>query len=94
MVPASVNGTNKFSLLLDTGYGMTMLRTDHVEIFALKPTGRSITIVGIAGEEQAGLFEGPTFEFSGASWKPRRVAAFPAAGPSRSRRREGVLGSG
>ena len=94
MVPATVNGTNKLSLLLDTGYGMTMLRLDHVEEFALNRTGRSISIVGIAGEEQAALYEGPTFEFAGASWKPRRVASFPAANQSRSRRREGVLGSG
>jgi len=92
MVPARVNGSNTLSLLLDTGYGMTMLSAEHVEAFALKRTGR-ITIVGIAGEEPAGVFEGPTFDFAGMTWKPRRVAAFPAESQGRSRRRDGILGS-
>ena len=52
-MPALVNATNKVSLLLDTGYSMTMLHADHVAAAELKPTGRRITIVGIAGEEQA-----------------------------------------
>ncbi len=94
MVPATVNGTNKLSLMLDTGYGMTMVRSDHAEEFSLRRTGRSIRIVGIAGEEQAAMFDGPTFEFAGLSWKPRRVASFPSANQSRSPRREAVLGSG
>ena len=93
MVPSRVNGSNTLSLLLDTGYGMTMLSADHVEAFALKRTGR-ITIVGIAGEEPAGVFEGPAFDFAGLPWKPRRVAAFPVEGQGRSRRRDGILGSG
>jgi predicted aspartyl protease len=93
MVPARVNGSNTLSLLLDTGYGMTMLDAEIVETLALKRTGR-ITIVGIAGEEPAGVFEGPSFDFAGLAWKPRRVAAFPAGSPGRSRRRDGILGSG
>ena len=94
MVPARMNGSNALSLLLDTGYDMTMLHPDHVESAALKRTGR-ITIVGIAGEEPAGVFEGPSFDFSGVLWKPRRVAALSADNPGRSRRRrDGVLGSG
>jgi predicted aspartyl protease len=92
MVPARVNGSNALSLLLDTGYGMTMLHPDHVEEFSLRRTGR-ITIVGIAGEEPAGVFEGPTFDFGGVVWKPRRVAALSAGSESRSRRRDGILGS-
>lgn len=92
MVPARVNGSNSLSLLLDTGYGLTMLSAEHVESFALRRTGR-ISIVGIAGEEPAGVFEGPTFDFAGMLWKPRRVAAFPAESPGRSRRRDGILGS-
>ncbi len=94
MVPARVNGTNKVSLLLDTGYSMTMLHSDHVTAADLKPSGRSITIVGIAGEEQANVFEGPEFGFEGLTWRPRRIGAFPAERSSRSRRRDGVLGSG
>lgn len=94
MVPTRVNGTNKVSLLLDTGYSMTMLHSDHVAAADLKPSGRSITIVGIAGEEQANVFEGPEFGFEGLTWRPRRVGAFPSERSSRSRRRDGVLGSG
>ena len=93
MVPARMNGSNALSLLLDSGYDMTMLHPDHVEASALRRTGR-ITIVGIAGEEPAGVFEGPAFDFSGLTWKPRRIAAFSADSPGRSRRRDGVLGSG
>lgn len=94
MVPTRVNGTNQVSLLLDTGYSMTMLHADHVAAAALKPSGRSITVVGIAGEEQANIFEGPEFGFAGWTWRPRRIGAFPSERSSRSRRRDGVLGSG
>ena len=94
MVPTRVNGTNQVSLLLDTGYSMTMLHADHVAAAALKPSGRSITVVGIAGEEQANIFEGPEFGFEGWTWRPRRIGAFPSERSSRSRRRDGVLGSG
>lgn len=93
MVPARVHGTNALSLLLDTGYGMTMLSPQFIETFGLKRTGQ-VTIVGIAGEEPAGVFEGPRFDFAGATWKPRRVAAFPSDDRPRSRRRDGILGSG
>jgi predicted aspartyl protease len=87
-----VNETNTLSLLLDTGYGVTMLHPDHVEAFSLRRTGR-ITIVGIAGEEPAGMFEGPSLDFGSVIWKPRRVAALSAGNESRSRRRDGILGS-
>jgi predicted aspartyl protease len=93
MVPARVHGSNELSLLLDTGYGMTMLHPDHVEAFGLRRTGR-ITIVGIAGEEPAGVFEGPVFDFAGTTWKPRRVAALASDGQPRARQRDGILGSG
>lgn len=91
MVPARVNDLGPLSLLLDTGYGMTMLSAAHAQTLALPRRG-SITIVGIAGESPADVLEGPTFDFSGTTWKPRRVAALPADG--RSRRRDGILGSG
>jgi predicted aspartyl protease len=92
MVPAQVDRTNSLSLLLDTGYGISMLSPQFIEAFGLKRTGK-ITIVGIAGEEPAGVFEGPTFDFGGATWKPRRVAAFPTDAQTRSRQRDGILGS-
>ena len=91
MVPARVNDLGPLSLLLDTGYGMTMLSAAHAKTLELPRRG-SITIVGIAGESPADVFEGPSFDFSGTTWKPRRVAALPPDG--RSRRRDGILGSG
>src|SRR4030095_6038217 len=48
MVPVKASGTN-FSFLLDTGYGMTMMRADHAASLGLQRRG-SMTIVGIAGE--------------------------------------------
>jgi len=90
MVPVKSGGTN-FSFLLDTGYGMTMFRADHAAGLGLQRRG-SMTIVGIAGEAPADVFEGPTFEVGGKSWKPRRVAAL-ATSEGRSRRRDGILGS-
>jgi hypothetical protein len=90
MVPVKAGGTN-FSFLLDTGYGMTMLRADHAASLGLQRRG-SMTIVGIAGEAPADVFEGPAFEVGGRNWKPRRVAAL-ATGEARSRRRDGILGS-
>ena len=90
MVPVKAGGTN-FSFLLDTGYGMTMLRADHAASLGLQRRG-SMTIVGIAGEAEADVFEGAAFEVGGKTWKPRRVAAL-ATGEGRSRRRDGILGS-
>ena len=93
MVPARVNASNSVSLLLDTGYSMTMLQQEQAVALSLRRVGR-ITIVGIAGEEPANVFEGPTFDFAGATWKARRVAAFPADSQTGSRRRDGILGAG
>jgi len=94
MVPSQVTNSAPLWLLLDTGYSMTMLHPEHVAAFELRRTGRRVTIVGIAGEEQTEIFEGPEFQFGDASWRPRRVAALPNSSPSRSRRRDGILGSG
>jgi Aspartyl protease len=93
MVPARVNDAGPYLFMLDTGYGTTLLGQELVESLGLRRTGR-MTIVGIAGEEEAGVFDGPTFDFAGASWTPRRVAAFPASDSGRGRRRDGILGSG
>src|SRR5439155_23790249 len=53
-----------------------------------------VTIVGIAGEEPASVFDGPRIDFGDLFWTSRRVAAFPTAEAGRGRRREGILGSG
>lgn len=90
MVPVRL-GANAYSFLLDTGYGVTMFRADYAESLQLRRAGR-ITIVGIAGEEPADMFEGPSFQIGSMEWKPRRVAALPTE-QGKSRRRDGILGS-
>ena len=92
MIQAQLNDTDAQSFMLDTGYGVTLLPPGQADALSLRRAGR-ITIVGIAGEEQAGMFEGPEFDFGGLRWKPRRVAAFPTDDSSR-RSRYGILGSG
>jgi predicted aspartyl protease len=94
MLPVRVTNSAPISLMVDTGYAMTMLHPELIANFGLRRTGR-ITIVGIAGEAPADVYEGPELDFSGVTWKPRRVAAFTdAGGGGRSRRRDGILGSG
>jgi predicted aspartyl protease len=92
MVLARANGSEPRWFMLDTGYGTTMLDSALADALGLKRAGR-ITIVGIAGEEPANVFEGPTFELGSATWRPRRVAAFPASDASRTRQRDGIFGS-
>ncbi len=92
MVPARLNGTNSVSLMLDTGYGITMIHPDLAEQLGLRRVGK-ISIVGIAGEEDAAQYEGATFDFGGAVYSPRRVAALPSE-RERRRRRDGILGAG
>jgi hypothetical protein len=70
-----------------------MLSREMAESLQLKPAGH-ITIMGIAGEEQADLFEGVSFDLAGASYKPRRVAALPPSYQRHWRKRDGVLGAG
>lgn len=94
MVPTMLNGTNRISMMLDTGYGMTMLQERLAEAADLRATGRKVTIIGIAGDEQAKVYEGPVFGFGRLDWQPRRVAAFPSGSNDSSRRRDGILGSG
>jgi len=91
-VPANVNGSNSLSFKLDTGFGVTTIHPDLVGKLQLKRAG-SLTIVGIAGEEKADTYEGAKFDFGGATYAPRRVAAIPSETQSR-RRRDGILGAG
>lgn len=93
LIPARVNEAGPRQLMLDTGYSLTMLEPGLAAELGLRRAGR-VTIVGIAGEEEASQYEGPTFAFAGLTWTPRRVAAFPAGGSSLSGSRAGVLGSG
>src|SRR5262245_49519218 len=91
MISVRVNDTEPRMFMVDTGYGMTMLEPGLAESLQLKRTGQ-ITIVGIAGEAPAGVYEGPRLDLGGASWTPRRVAAFPVE-PG-GRRRTGIIGAG
>jgi predicted aspartyl protease len=92
MVPAKINGSKPLSFLLDTGYGITMVHPDLIESLGLKRAGR-LTIVGIAGEEEAGTYENAVFDLGGVTYAPRRVASLPSEAEHR-RRRDGILGAG
>jgi len=76
---------------LDTGYSITTVNPRWVEPLKLQRAG-SVTIVGIAGEEEAPTYSGVDIKIGGATYQPRRVAAVPSEG--RRRRRDGILGSG
>lgn len=92
MVSARLNDGEMISLMVDTGYGMNMLHPDLAEKLGLRRRGK-VTIVGIGGEEDADMYEGVVLDFGGLRYTPRRVAALPSD-RERSRRRDGVLGSG
>jgi hypothetical protein len=92
MLGAKVNKAADVSLMVDTGYGLTMLHPAIVEQLGLSRRGK-VTILGIGGEEDADMFEGAVLDFGGLTYAPRRVAALPSD-RQRSRRRDGVLGSG
>jgi hypothetical protein len=91
MVPVKVNGSKPLSFQLDTGYGTDTIHPDLVEPLGLKRAGR-LTIVGIAGEEQAGTYGGAVFDFGGITYAPPRVASLPAEA-QRHHRRDGILGA-
>src|SRR5438477_13127261 len=93
MVPATVNATNRVWLMLDTGFSIMVIDPRLADLLELKPLGKT-TIAGIAGEERADLFAGPTFDFGGATYTPRRLAVLPSERSRRPRRMEGVLGAG
>ena len=92
MIPARVNGSEPFSFMLDTGFSITTVHPALAEQLDLRQAGR-VTIVGIAGEEEAPMYAGVVFDFGGASYAPRRVASLPSE-RTRWRRQDGVLGSG
>jgi predicted aspartyl protease len=93
MVPARVNGSEPLSFMLDTGFSITTVHPDLAQRLNLGRAGH-VTIVGIAGEEEAEVFEGARFDLGGATYSPRRVAAVPSDSKRASRKRGGVLGAG
>jgi hypothetical protein len=92
MVPATLNGSNGLSFMLDTGFSMTMIHPDLPEPLRLRRAGE-VTVIGIAGDEKAPTYEGAVFDIGGQNYQPRRVAALASDG-NRRRRRDGILGSG
>jgi predicted aspartyl protease len=92
-VSAQANGATSVWLMIDTGFSITMVDPRLAELLKLKPIGKT-TIAGIAGEERANVFEGPTFNFAGQSYTPRRVGVLSSEQGRRGRRLEGILGSG
>ena len=93
LVPLRINSSEPLSFLLDTGYGINMIHPDLIEPLKLQRAGK-ITIVGIAGEEEAGTYSGALFDFDGITYSPRRLASLPSEAENSRRRRDGILGSG
>lgn len=91
VVPARLNDSEPLSFWLDTGFGITTVHPDAVERLGLRRAGK-VTIVGIAGEEEAPTYAGARFHIGGATYTPRRVAALPSE-RERSRRKDGILGA-
>lgn len=93
MVPLTINAdTNRYSFLLDSGYGISMIHPGLVESLALKRVG-SIDIIGIAGREEAGTYDGVKLQFGETRYIPRRLASLPSDA-KRRRREDGILGAG
>lgn len=92
MVPVSLNGSNALTFMLDTGFSMTMIHPTLAEPLRLRRAG-DITVIGIAGEERAPVYEGAVLNLGGVEYAPRRVAALGSDG-NRRRRRDGIIGSG
>jgi aspartyl protease len=93
MVRVSVNKSQPLLFMLDTGYSMNMISPEQASALQLRRAGR-VTIIGVAGEEPADMFEGPTFDFGhGFTYTSRRIAVLPS-NSWRFVRRDGILGSG
>jgi hypothetical protein len=93
LVEARINHSEPLWFKLDTGFGITMLNPSRVEPLRLERVGK-MTIVGIAGEEEAATYRGAVFDFGGLSYEPRRVAVLPSEAGRRWRKRDGILGAG
>jgi predicted aspartyl protease len=92
-VNARVNDSKPLRFKLDTGFGITTINPAVAENLGLQRAGR-MTIVGIAGEEEAATYSGASFDLGGAAYSPRRVAALPSEGRRRWNKRDGILGAG
>jgi predicted aspartyl protease len=93
LVEARINGSEPLLFKIDTGFGITTINPNRVESLHLERVGQ-MTIIGIAGEEQADTYAKAVFDFGGATYSPRRVASLPSDARRRWRKRDGILGEG
>src|SRR5262245_40770151 len=93
LVETRINGSEPLLFKLDTGFGVTTIHPNRVESLNLERVGH-MTIIGIAGEEQADTYAKAVFDFGGATYSPRRIASLPSEARRRWRKRDGILGEG
>lgn len=92
-VNGQINESKPLRFKVDTGFGITTIHPQVAEELGLERAGR-MTIVGIAGDEEAATYNGAKFKFGDATYSPRRVAALPSEARRRGNRRDGILGAG
>jgi hypothetical protein len=93
LVETRINGSEPLLFKLDTGFGVTTIHPNRVESLNLERVGH-MTIIGIAGEEQADTYAKAVFDFGGATYSPRLIASLPSEARRRWRKRDGILGEG
>jgi len=93
LVETRINGSEPLLFKLDSGFGVTTIHPNRVESLNLERVGH-MTIIGIAGEEQADTYAKAVFDFGGATYGPRRIASLPSDARRRWRKRDGILGEG
>jgi Aspartyl protease len=93
LIETRINGSEPLLFKLDSGFGVTTIHPNRVESLNLERVGH-MTIIGIAGEEQADTYAKAVFDFGGATYSPRRIASLPSEARRRWRKRDGILGEG
>src|SRR6185369_9034294 len=87
LVETRINGSEPLLFKLDTGFGVTTIHPNRVESLNLERVGH-MTIIGIAGEEQADTYAKAVFDFGGATYSPRLIASLPSEARRRWRKRD------
>ena len=93
LVETRINGSEPLLFKLDSGFGVTTIHPNRVESLNLERVGH-MTIIGIAGEEEADIYAKAVFDFGGATYRPRRIVSLPSEVRRRWRKRDGILGEG
>lgn len=92
MVPLTIGNSQPLTFLLDTGYGINMIHPGLLEPLKLRRVG-SLDIIGIAGREEAGLYEGARLNLGAVTYAPKRIASLPSDA-QRKKHEDGILGVG